>query len=143
VISRSSRRDHRRARRPPLRPRGNPYLPPRAGEVGHGSTAATTALIQYEIDTHLVDLIDRVGADHAIRSYRLCLQAVWGIEELAGAAGGGCAWRCTKSLYLASHRSDRRVLEREHLARRTAGIEVALLDERDIRQRFSFARPAH
>ncbi len=113
-----------------------------AGEIAHGSTAATTALIQYEIDTHLVDLIERVGADHAVRSYRLCLDAVRGIEALAGAAGDGCGWRSTRSLYLGSRRRDRRVLEGEHLARRAAGIEVELLGERDIRERFSFSRPA-
>jgi glycine/D-amino acid oxidase-like deaminating enzyme len=111
-----------------------------AGEIGHGSTAATTALIQYEIDTHLVDLVERVGADHAVRSYRLCLDAVRGIGELA--AGDGCGWRATRSLYLASRRSDRGVFERERLARRSAGIDVELLDERDIRDRFSFARSA-
>lgn len=125
-----------------------------ADEIGHGSTAATTALIQYEIDTHLVDLIERVGAEHAVRSYRLCLEAIRGIEKLAtGTPAGGassrapgevnpCSWRSTRSLYLASRRRDRAVLERECLARRSAGIEVALLDERDIRERFSFAAPA-
>lgn len=85
--------------------------------VGPGSTAATTALIQYEVDTHLVDPLDRVGADHAVRSYRLCVDAVRGIEQLAGTAGDGCGWRSTKSLY-----------------------EAALLDERDVRARFSFTR---
>src|SRR6478735_12436410 len=68
-----------------------------AREIARGSTAATTALIQYEIDTHLVDLIERVGADHAVRSYRLCLDAVRGIETLAAAGGDTCGWRTTKS----------------------------------------------
>ena len=110
-----------------------------AGEIAHGSTAATTALIQYEIDTHLVDLIDRVGRDHAVRSYRLCLDAVRGIGDLAS---DGCAWRETRSLYLASHKVDADVLAREHRARQDAGIDVQLLDESDIRDRFSFSRPA-
>jgi len=113
-----------------------------AREMARGSTAASTALIQYEIDTHLIDLIDRLGADRAVRSYRLCLDAVRGIEALAVARGGGCGWRATRSLYLASRRRDRRTLEREWLARRTAGIETELLSERDIRKRFSFTRPA-
>jgi glycine/D-amino acid oxidase-like deaminating enzyme len=113
-----------------------------ADEVARGSTAATTALIQYEIDTSLVDLIERVGGDHATRSYRLCLEAVRGIEALATGVGDGCGWRSTRSLYLASRRRDRRGLERERLTRRAAGIEVELLTERDIRGRFSFSRPA-
>ena len=112
-----------------------------ADEIAHGSTAATTALIQYEIDTHLIDLIDRLGADHAVRSYRLCLDAVRGIGDLARAGDDDCAWRSTRSLYLASRRRDRAVLEREWLARRSAGIEVELLDERDIRDRFCFTGP--
>jgi glycine/D-amino acid oxidase-like deaminating enzyme len=113
-----------------------------AREIARGSTAATTALIQYEIDTHLVDLIELVGADHAVRSYRLCLDAVRGIEALAESGSDGCGWRATRSLYLASRRRDRQMLERERLARRSAGIEVELLSERDIRDRFSFSRPA-
>jgi glycine/D-amino acid oxidase-like deaminating enzyme len=113
-----------------------------AREVARGSTAASTALIQYEIDTHLVDLIERLGASPAVRCYRLCLDAVRGIEALAVAGGDACAWRGTRSLYLASRRGDRRTLEREWLARRAAGIETELLTERDIRGRFSFSRPA-
>ncbi len=113
-----------------------------ADEIAHGSTAATTALIQYEIDTHLVDLIELVGADRAVRTYRLCLEAVRGIEALATGGGDGCGWRSARSLYLASRRRDRRVLERERLARRSAGIEVDYLGERDIRERFPFKRAA-
>src|SRR6186713_2373236 len=33
-----------------------------AHEPAQGSTAASTALLQYEIDTHLVDLVRLVGA---------------------------------------------------------------------------------
>jgi glycine/D-amino acid oxidase-like deaminating enzyme len=110
-----------------------------AGEIGRASTAATTALIQYEIDTHLVDLIDRLGRDRAVRSYRLCLDAVRGLGKLAGK---GCAWRSTRSLYLASQKAHREMLAREHRARREAGIEVDLLGDDDLRERFPFSRPA-
>ncbi|HEX3273820.1 MAG TPA: FAD-dependent oxidoreductase, partial [Gemmatimonadales bacterium] len=113
-----------------------------ADEIAHGSTAATTALIQYEIDTHLTELIGRVGPDHAARSYQLCLEAVRGIEALATSAGDGCGWRSTRSLYLGTRRRDRHRLEEELVARRAAGIEVDYLTERDIRERFSFGRPA-
>jgi glycine/D-amino acid oxidase-like deaminating enzyme len=130
---------------------GIPTVLLEADEIARGSTAASTALIQYEADTHLVDLIDRIGADHAVRSYRLCVEAVRGIGVLAeepdgrgsaGLASAGCGWRSIGSLYLASRRGDRAVLAREQAARRSAGIEVELLDERDIRAGFSFSRPA-
>lgn len=111
-------------------------------EIGHGSTAASTALIQYEIDSPLCELTDRVGQAHAVRSYELCQEAVRGIERLATQGGDGCGFRRKKSLYLASRPRDREILKQECDARRRAGIEVDFLDRRDIAQRFSFQRPA-
>ena len=42
--------------------------------VGMGSTAASTALLQYEIDTPLYRLISIAGERQAIRSYQLCAE---------------------------------------------------------------------
>ncbi len=111
-------------------------------EIGFGSTGASTALIQYEIDRHLCQLIDQVGETHAVRSYELCQDAVHGIERLATANGDSCGYQRKKSLYLASRPRDRRVLEDECAARRRVGIEVDFLSAKDIRDRFSFQRPA-
>lgn len=111
-------------------------------EIGHGSTAASTALIQYEIDSSLCELTDRVGQAHAVRSYELCQEAVRGIERLATQGGNGCGYRPKKSLYLASRPRDREILKQEFAARRRMGIEVDFLDRKDIIQRFSFRRPA-
>ena len=111
-------------------------------EIGHGSTAATTALIQYEIDSSLCELTDRVGQAHAVRSYDLCLEAVRGIERLATSGGDDCGHRRKKSLYLASRPRDRGILEQECAARRRMGIEVDFLDRDDLARRFSFRRPA-
>jgi glycine/D-amino acid oxidase-like deaminating enzyme len=111
-------------------------------EVGYGSTGATTALIQYEIDTHLCDLIDLVGEAHAVRSYQLCQDAVSGIGGLAAEGDDNCGHQLKKSLYLASRPRDRRILEEECGVRRRAGIDVDFLSSRDIQERFSFQRPA-
>jgi glycine/D-amino acid oxidase-like deaminating enzyme len=111
-------------------------------EIGFGSTGATTALIQYEIDTHLCDLIDLLGEAPAIRSYELCQDAVRGVERLATGDGDSCGYQRKKSLYLASRSRDREVLEREYSVRRRAGIEVDYLSAHDIKDRFSFHRPA-
>jgi len=111
-------------------------------EIGHGSTAATTALIQYEIDSSLCELTDRVGEADAVRSYQLCHEAVRGIERLATEGEGGCGHRRTKSLYLASRPRDREILKQECDARKRMGIEVDFLDGKDLAQQFSFRRPA-
>jgi glycine/D-amino acid oxidase-like deaminating enzyme len=111
-------------------------------EMGYGSTGACTALLQYELDTHLTDLAGSIGTAAAQRCYRLCLDALLGIERLAGQVGGESDYRRRSSLYLASARRDVKALERERRARRELGIEVDLLSAGDIRDRFSFARPA-
>src|SRR5436190_192574 len=41
-----------------------------------GSTAASTGLLQYEIDKTLVELSALVGAEHAARAYRLGVEAL-------------------------------------------------------------------
>jgi glycine/D-amino acid oxidase-like deaminating enzyme len=111
-------------------------------EIGFGSTGATTALIQYEIDSPLCQLIDQVGEAPALRSYELCQEAVRGIERLALEDGDSCDFQRKKSLYLASRLRDCRALEEEYTVRRRAGIEVDLLSASDLSQRFSFRRPA-
>jgi glycine/D-amino acid oxidase-like deaminating enzyme len=111
-------------------------------EMGYGSSGASTALLQYELDTHLSDLTERIGAPAAERCYRIAHDAVLDIERLAGEIGGGSDFRRKSSLYLASSRRDVKVLERERAARRNIGIEVSLLSAAEIRDRFSFERPA-
>ena len=45
-------------------------------DIGTGSTSASTALLQYEIDVPLRDLIKQVGSVAATRSYQL-----WGFRS--------------------------------------------------------------
>jgi glycine/D-amino acid oxidase-like deaminating enzyme len=111
-------------------------------EMGYGSTGSSTALLQYELDTHLVDLAARLGPAAAQRCYRLCVEAVEGIGRLADAIGAEADYRRRSSLYLASHRRDVKLLERERRARREIGIEVDLLSPSEIRSHYSFERPA-
>jgi glycine/D-amino acid oxidase-like deaminating enzyme len=111
-------------------------------EMGYGSTGSSTALLQYELDTHLLDLADRIGAPAAQRCYQLCVEAVEGIGRLAEAIGADVDYQRRDSLYLATHRRDLKVLERERRVRREIGIEVDLLSPSEIRSRYAFQRPA-
>src|SRR5660398_72371 len=52
-------------------------------DIGTGSTSASTALLQYEIDVPLRELIKKVGPVAASRSYQLCRAAVSKLEQLA------------------------------------------------------------
>jgi glycine/D-amino acid oxidase-like deaminating enzyme len=53
-------------------------------DVGWGSSAASTALLQYEIDTPMIDLAKRYGEDDAALAYRACADAIHQLQSLAG-----------------------------------------------------------
>jgi glycine/D-amino acid oxidase-like deaminating enzyme len=50
-------------------------------DIGTGSTSASTARLQYEIDVPLLELIRKVGPVAATRSYRLCRGAIGKLER--------------------------------------------------------------
>lgn len=50
--------------------------------VGMGSTAASTGLLQYEIDTPLYKLIEKVGEKNAVKSYLLTRKAIYDLTEI-------------------------------------------------------------
>ncbi len=111
-------------------------------DVGWGSTAASTALLQYEIDMPLVELTEMRGRDHATRAYLACRDAIGKLEDLADSLSGPFDFERKKSLYLATRKRDRKFLRAELEARHAIGVRVDWLDEDDIASRFSFRRPA-
>ncbi len=110
-------------------------------DVGWGSTAASTALLQYEIDTELLQLSKLVGEQHALAAYKACEAAVLELQAIADDVGD-VGWREAPSLYLASSRRDARRLRPEFDARREAGFRVEWLDESALRERFGLVAPA-
>jgi glycine/D-amino acid oxidase-like deaminating enzyme len=110
--------------------------------VGGGSTAASTGLLQYELDTLLVDLVNLVGRERACRAYRVSHDSLDHFPELVQDVGDPCGLERRPSLYLASGDADVEKLKRECEARRSIGIAVELLAEAAVRKRFPFSRPA-
>jgi len=82
-------------------------------DVGAGSTSASTALLQYEIDTALTDLSKRIGRRDAEQTYRLCHDSIDTIERLVTELNVECVFQRRKSVYLASRPSDAALLREE------------------------------
>jgi glycine/D-amino acid oxidase-like deaminating enzyme len=97
-----------------------------------GSTAASTGLLQYEVDTHLADLIAKVGRDRAVHAYRRGLRAIDELEELSQKLERGCGFARRPSLYVASNWCDLRSLRREFECRREHGLPVEFLSRRQL-----------
>jgi glycine/D-amino acid oxidase-like deaminating enzyme len=111
-------------------------------EIGWGSTSASTALIQYEIDVPLAELTKKLGASRASRAYTASRDAVEKLATLASRLKTPTGFGKTKSLYLASRGRDRKTLRKELELRNAIGIDVEWLDKDDIAARFPFTRPA-
>jgi glycine/D-amino acid oxidase-like deaminating enzyme len=111
-------------------------------EACHGSTAASTGLLQYEIDTPLVQLARKIGAENAAAAYRRCVRALEEMGPLVADLDDDADLTPRRSLCLASRAADAAALREEWQARRRCAIAVEYLDEGAIRERFSFSAPA-
>ncbi len=111
-------------------------------DVATGSTSASTALLQYEIDTPLVDLIARYGEEKGRSAYRACYDAIDLLERRVLDLGlQDCHFTRKDSVYFASRARDVEPLKAEAEARRQAGIAVEEWSAADMAERFSFQAP--
>lgn len=109
---------------------------------GLGSTAASTAMLLWEIDRSLSDLTDLYGFERAASVYRRSLSAVSGLGALVRERGLASGWRPRQSLYLAAGDDGARELFAEHELRKRAGLPGAFLDHRTLAREFGIHREA-
>jgi glycine/D-amino acid oxidase-like deaminating enzyme len=107
-------------------------------DVGWGSTAASTALLQYEIDTPMTELARCYGEADALLAYRSCAEAIPLLQAKA-AEVRDVGFARTRSLYYASRRRDLRALRGEFELRARHGFAVEWLDRDAVRERFALA----
>ena len=105
-------------------------------DVALGSTSATTALLQYEIDTPLYILQDMVGETVAQECYREGVKAIERVEELVNHFNIHCGFERRASVYVAHNRKHRDGLLKEFYARRNAGLKVEWLSDRDLAESY-------
>ena len=110
-------------------------------DVGWGSTSASTALLQYEIDTHLVDLAKQYGEEQALLAYRACAQAIYDLGDLAKPFRD-VEFARQDSLYYASSRWQKRSVRDEFEMRNANGFDVEWLDSPELLERFAIDAPA-
>ncbi|RUR33324.1 FAD-binding oxidoreductase [Vreelandella andesensis] len=109
-------------------------------DVGWGSSAASTALLQYEIDTHMTELAKRYGEADAVLAYRACADAIGEIETLA-AGLGDVDFERQQSLYYASHEEDVVPLKEELALRQKHGFEADWLESEAVLAEYGFVAP--
>lgn len=109
--------------------------------IGLGSTCASTALLQYEIDTPLHQLREMIGQESADRAFHLCNESITEIGSICSKLNIP-DFQFKDSLYFAAYKKDVRFLEKEFAARKDAGFNVYWKDSGAIEQQFGFSSPA-
>ncbi|HEY0922935.1 FAD-dependent oxidoreductase [Rheinheimera pacifica] len=109
-------------------------------DIGWGSSAASTALLQYEIDTHMVDLAAMYGETQAVLAYKACATAIADIGKLANELGD-VDFSLQHSLYYASKRSDKAALREEYLLRKKHQFAMQWLDATGVKEQFGIKAP--
>ena len=105
-----------------------------------GSTVASTALLQWEIDLPLTALADRIGMAGAKRAYRRSRSAVDALKRIVAEERIVCGLKDKNSLYLAGDAYGHRALEAEAAARAAIGLESDYVGPAALRERFGIDR---
>ncbi|MEN0054526.1 MAG: FAD-dependent oxidoreductase [Mucilaginibacter sp.] len=106
-----------------------------------GSTAASTAFLQYEIDTPLSVLKNFVGEKDAVKSYELCRQAIYDIADLCKSLKPSFDFHLRPSLQHASFKTHTACLMEEFKLRKKHGFNVEWLESKDVKKIFGFEAP--
>lgn len=120
---------------------GIPNVVVDARSIGLGSTAASTSLLQYEIDTPLHKLQQKAGVANANRAYELCAASIGELESICKKLHFS-HFEKKHSLYLASYRKDVTMLTKEYQARKALGLKMEWWDDATVADKMGFAAPA-
>lgn len=101
-------------------------------DVASGSSAASTGLLQYEIDTPLRLLARTLGEARAVRAYQVCRDAVRAFAGIARRLDRDLEFAPAGSLQGASRASHVAPLRREFELRRRHGFEVDWWGRREV-----------
>ncbi|HTN47361.1 MAG TPA: FAD-dependent oxidoreductase [Flavipsychrobacter sp.] len=97
-------------------------------DIGQGSTSATTAMLQYEIDVPLFKLSKMIGEENAARCYAEGIEAIRNLGKLVDQFQIDCGFKSKQSLYVAHHLTARRSLEKEFEIREKNKLGVQWMD---------------
>lgn len=107
---------------------------------GSGSTIASTAMIQFELDTPLVDLAKQIGPAKAKRAWSRSARAVAQLGGLIKQHRLDVDWIERPALYLAGNEVGYRGLRDEAAARKKIGLPSRFLTKGELFEQFGIDR---
>ncbi len=107
-----------------------------------GSTSASTAMIQHEIDIPLTRLHTKIGVESANTAWQRSAQAVQELIHLSVGLKLNCQMSRKSALYLVGNEMGAQALANEAAARNKIGIKADYLNHAALMERFGLDRPA-
>ncbi|MDR6968050.1 glycine/D-amino acid oxidase-like deaminating enzyme [Flavobacterium arsenatis] len=107
-----------------------------------GSTTASSAQLQYEIDVFLFDLIEKVGEENAVKAYELCLESISTLQKIIKKLKIEADFEIKSSLYLASDAKGVKDLEKEYEIRKKHKLPVTFLNQKQLKSKFNINKKA-
>jgi glycine/D-amino acid oxidase-like deaminating enzyme len=107
-----------------------------------GSTAASTALLQYDLDTPLTELARELGEEDAMRAWRRSKLGLESLVAKTAALGVACDFARRNSLYLAGNKLGKDDLLAEQAMRNLAGLRTEYLDAPALKESYGVRREA-
>ncbi len=105
-------------------------------DICTGSTAASTALLQYEIDLTMLKLAQIIGHENAQRAYTVSHQSIDRLTALVDRLKIQCEFERKTSLYLATDRKAAKLLADEARARKAIKLDVQYHNQSEVSDRF-------
>lgn len=109
-------------------------------EISWGSSAASTALLQYEIDTHMLDLAKLYGEDNAYLAYQACADAIGALKRRTQSFAD-VDFAMQHSLYYASNEKDADSMREEFALRRKHGFAASWLETAALKADYGIDAP--
>jgi glycine/D-amino acid oxidase-like deaminating enzyme len=106
------------------------------------STAASTSLLQWELDTPLRDLSARLGPNRAVEVYRSSALTAREIVALSGELGIACHCNERPSLYISGNRLGPDELKDEQQRREAAGLRSSYVTATELHRSFGLTSEA-
>ena len=82
-------------------------------DVANGSSAATTSMLQYEIDVPMADLADMIGIPGAVECYRAGIESIETLHDLILKEKIDCGFDMKESLQVAHSKKGVKALRKE------------------------------
>ena len=101
-------------------------------DVCNGSTAASTSMLQYEVDVPLHKLIKQVGLTNAVSSFQNCEKSISELKKIVDEVKSDCGFEERNSVYFTSTKKDIEFLKEEFEARKQHGFKVKWLSKEDL-----------